>query len=189
MIPMPISQSSSRENGLSPQGDRERLCRLIFRCASQLLIPNVTFFKPIKLNTLQPSANLFNLVCSLCMCQTTAAVAVTYLHRFLSYYDWEAIQSNSITCLLASLLFLACKATENWRPIRDIYNVITLNRHSSISLDDLDKVFSLPSLLFILQMDCILCFGIVIAGILHAKGDYHRYRATSIAHTELCSGT
>lgn len=72
--------------------------------------------------------------------QITAALSTTYFHQLMDHYGWQSVQTNNITVLLTALLFLACKATEQLRSIRDIYNAVTLQRHSSVSLEDMDKV-------------------------------------------------
>eukprot|EP01039_Chlorochromonas_danica_P004209 gene4207-4623_t len=67
----------------------------------------------------------------------------------MDFYQWQEVASNQITCLLAAILFLACKTSESHRPIRDIYNIVSLERHPAISVEDLDKGYRLRKELII----------------------------------------
>ena len=64
-----------------------------------------------------------------------------YLHKYVQFTgakEYNAIAPSPV--LITALVFLACKATEQLRTIRDVFNVISRVLDESITAKDLDAV-------------------------------------------------
>lgn len=64
-----------------------------------------------------------------------------YLHKYVKFAgakEYNATVQSPV--LITALVFLACKATEQLRTIRDVFNVISRVLDESITAKDLDAV-------------------------------------------------
>jgi hypothetical protein len=75
--------------------------------------------------------------------QTIAGYASFYLHKYLNFQmvsvDSE-VKEQDAELLLTSVLYLACKVSEQFRTIRDVFNVVKAIMNPGIVVSDLDKV-------------------------------------------------
>lgn len=75
------------------------------------------------------------------MIQVSASLALMYLHKYVKFTGVEVYNSTvQSPVLITALVFLACKATEQLRTIRDVFNVISRVLDESITAKDLDVV-------------------------------------------------
>jgi len=91
---------------------RLKYCRIIFSSSSKLNLPNIT-----------------------------ATLAMKYFHTYINFtgIDNSEFESKSAKHL-TSILFLACKANESLRSIRDVFNVVTKVIKCDLTATDLDTV-------------------------------------------------
>lgn len=96
--------------------------------------------------SLQPITSLTVTVTYLsCTRQTVAAAAMTYYYRYelllSSYGDTcSSHQQDDHDKLLVAIVFLSCKATENIRSVRDVFNTVYSVVHEGASVEWLNEV-------------------------------------------------
>lgn len=95
--------------------NRQNLCRLCYHSSQRLLLPH-----------------------------TIAGYASFYLHKYLNFQmvsvDSE-VKEQDAELLLTSVLYLACKVSEQFRTIRDVFNVVKAIMNPGIVVSDLDKLY------------------------------------------------
>ena len=68
---------------------------------------------------------------------------MSYLHKYQKVVGTALDDAaEDMNILYIAAIFLGCKTTENLRSMRDIYNIVTKTMDDTISLSDLDKVYS-----------------------------------------------
>ena len=79
------------------------------------------------------------------MLQISASLALMYLHKYVKFAGVTVYNATELSpVLITALVFLACKATEQLRTIRDVFNVVSRVFDESITAQELDAVRPIP---------------------------------------------
>lgn len=113
--------------------------KTVYVSCQRLILPNVSIYWALTLTPL----NLYGSPFISRHSQIAAALSMSYLHKYQKVVGTALDDAaEDMNILYIAAIFLGCKTTENLRSMRDIYNIVTKTMDDTISLSDLDKVYS-----------------------------------------------
>ncbi len=79
----------------------------------------------LALSRIKNVASIFNICSKLELEVTTAAIAISFLHRYIDFMEKDGSNCDEDTeVLMSSCIFLAAKVKEQSRSMRDIINIV-----------------------------------------------------------------
>ncbi len=72
--------------------------------------------------------------------QDVASISTRYLHSFLNCFEKAFLPEEEAAVILTSILFFSSKMMEQFRSIRDVFNVVLTVIQPTLLLEEFDDV-------------------------------------------------